>query len=233
MNIAGILAGGIGTRMGADMPKQFLELGGVPIIVRVVEKFKKNKNIDFVVVAMNSDWISYCKELFSKWNIDLNKVELISGGNTRFESLCNVAKRAWEIDKDSTVISHDCARVFVSDNIIDNNIEMIKSVDCTTTSVPTIDTVLISENGITSDSVPVRDTIFLDQGPQAFRAGEYLSLIKGFSENEKLKYMEAGRMYLDRGLKVGIVKGERTNFKITTDFDIKFGEFLIAEGYIK
>ena len=233
MNIDGILAGGIGSRMGGDVPKQFLEVGGVPIIVRVIRRFAENGNIDSVIVAMNSDWMEYCTELLKKHNIDVDRIDLIEGGSTRFESLYNIAKKAAGYGDDAVVVSHDCARVFVSDEIITNNVLMLKDVDCTTTSVPTIDTVLISEDGITSDRVPDRSKIFLDQGPQAFRAGEFISLADQLDETERKKYMEAGRLYLDRGLKVGIVKGERTNFKMTTDFDIKYGEFLLSEGYIK
>ena len=233
MNIGGILAGGIGSRMGSAVPKQFIEIGGIPIIVRVINRFLGNADIDNVVIAMNPDWMDYCKELMAKNNIDTRKVTLIEGGETRFESLYNLAKKGAEYSDDAIVVSHDCARVFVSDEIITNNIKMLAGADCTTTSVPTIDTVLISENGITSDRVPERSTIFLDQGPQAFYAKQFVSLADSLDEKERKVYMEAGRMYLDKGLKVVIVPGERTNFKMTTDFDIKYGEFLLTEGYVE
>ena len=219
--------------MGSSVPKQFLQVGGIPIIIRVINRFINNENIDLAVIAMNPEWIDYCLDMMEKWNIDINKIVLIEGGETRFESLYNISKKAAEIDRNSIVVSHDCARVFVSDEIINNNIKMIESMDCTTPSVPTIDTVLISENGITSDSVPDRKTIFLDQGPQAYRAFDFIRIADSLKDDERAMYMEAGRMYIDKGLKVGIVMGERTNFKMTTDFDIKYGEFLLSEGYIK
>lgn len=233
MNIAGILAGGIGSRMGGEIPKQFLEVGGVPIIVRVIKRFAGNKNIDSVIVAMNGDWMEYCIKLLKDNGIDTDKIDLIEGGSTRFESLYNIAKKAAEYGDGAVVVSHDCARVFVSDDIITNNVKMLAGADCTTTSVPTIDTVLISKDGVTSDSVPDRKTIFLDQGPQAFYAKQFITLADSLGSDERGKYMEAGRMYLDKGLKVVIVPGERLNFKMTTDFDIKYGEFLLKEGYIK
>ncbi len=233
MNIAGILAGGIGSRMGSEIPKQFIEIGHIPIIIRVINRFMNNANVDFTVIAMNKEWIDYCKKMLVKWNINLNKVIIIEGGNTRFESLCKLTEKAFELDKNAIVISHDCARVFVSDEIIDNNFKMINNVDCTTTSIPTIDTVIVSKNGITSNDVPERKNIFLDQGPQTYRANQFIKLSRSLSNEEKQNYMEAGRMYLDKGLKVGIVKGERLNFKMTTDFDIKYGEFLIKEEYVK
>ena len=124
MNIAGILAGGIGSRMGSTLPKQFLEIGGVPIIIRVINRFINNENIDYAIIAMNSEWMDYCKEMLKKWEIDIEKIALIEGGETRFESLYNIAKKAYEYNNESVVISHDCARVFVSDAIINNNIEL-------------------------------------------------------------------------------------------------------------
>ena len=176
MNIAGILAGGIGSRMGSEIPKQFIEIGHIPIIIRVINRFMNNANVDFTVIAMNKEWIDYCKKMLVKWNINLNKVIIIEGGNTRFESLCKLTEKAFELDKNAIVISHDCARVFVSDEIIDNNFKMINNVDCTTTSIPTIDTVIVSKNGITSNDVPERKNIFLNQGPQTYRANQFIKL---------------------------------------------------------
>lgn len=232
MVVGGILAGGIGSRMGGDIPKQFLNVGGIPIIVRVIKKFFDN-DVDRIIVAMNPEWVEYCHKLLAEWEISKNNLDIIVGGKTRFESLTNIAQKAKEYDDNAVVISHDCARVFVSDNIIKKNIEMIKHMTCVTTSVPTIDTVLVSESGTESSCVPKRETIFLDQGPQTFYASEFLKLVEKLSGNEKQKYMEAGRLYIDNNLKVFIAEGERTNFKMTTDFDMKFGEYLIAEGYVK
>lgn len=233
MNIAGILAGGIGTRMGKNVPKQFLSLNNIPIIIRVIKTFLNNKNINSIIVAMNSEWIEYCNTLLTNWNISQKNIYIIEGGNSRFESLYNITKKAYELDNTSIVISHDCARVFVSDEIINNNLKLIKKYDCTTTSVSAIDTIIVSKNGKTSDKVPNRDTIFLDQGPQAYRSGQFLNIFDSLTNDERLKYMEAGKLFLDKNLKVGIVPGERINFKMTTEFDMKYGEFLISEGVIK
>lgn len=233
MNIAGILAGGTGTRMCKSVPKQFLELCNIPIIIRVINTFLNNKNIDYTVIAMNSDWIDYSYNLFHEWNIDFNKFCIIQGGSTRFESLYNISKKAYDINSNSIVISHDCARVFVSDEIINNNFKLIKNYDCTTTSIPTIDTIIVSSDGLTSDSVPDRKTIYLDQGPQTYRAKKFLEIADSLSSEKRSEYMEIGKMYIDNNLKVGIVQGDRTNFKMTTDFDMKYGEFLILRGVVK
>ena len=234
MIIAGILAGGTGTRMGADKPKQFLEIGGVPVIVRTVRRFMGHPGIDKVIIAMNAEWIDYSIDLLSKNGITTDDVTIVEGGDTRFDSLVALANASLSAagDEPCIMINHDCARPFVSERIISDNIDMMKDFDMLTTSVPTIDTVLLSNNGQTSDVVPERKTVFLDQGPQTVDVRHFLALVDTLDDAEKQKYMEAGRLYLDKGLKVGIVEGERENFKLTTKFDMCLAEMLLQNGTV-
>lgn len=237
MVIGGILAGGLGTRMSnGGLPKQFLKIGGKPVIIRTLERFSQNKNIDRVVVAMNRDWIDYCNDMFAEYGIDMMKTTIICGGETRFESLLCLANECVRIAKEENdsdeiiMINHDCARPFVSDRILNDNITMVRDYDMVTTSVPTIDTVLVSKDGKVSDCVPDRPTIFLDQGPQTLEVNHFLKLVDTLTDKEKEIYMEAGRLYIDKGYRVGIVEGERTNFKLTTQFDLKLAELILSEN---
>ena len=237
MVIGGILAGGLGTRMSnGGLPKQFLKIGGKPVIIRTLERFSQNKNIDRVVVAMNRDWIDYCNNMFAEYGIDMMKTTIICGGETRFESLLCLANECVRIAKEDDasdeiiMINHDCARPFVSDRILNDNITMVRDYDMVTTSVPTIDTVLVSKDGKVSDCVPDRPTIFLDQGPQTLEVNHFLKLVDTLTDKEKEIYMEAGRLYIDKGYRVGIVEGERTNFKLTTQFDLKLAELILSEN---
>lgn len=237
MVIGGILAGGLGTRMSnGGLPKQFLKIGGKPVIIRTLERFAQNKNIDRVVVAMNRDWIDYCNNMFAEYGIDMMKTTIICGGETRFESLLCLANECVRIAKEENdsdeiiMINHDCARPFVSDRILNDNITMVRDYDMVTTSVPTIDTVLVSKDGKVSDCVPDRPTIFLDQGPQTLEVNHFLKLVDTLTDKEKEIYMEAGRLYIDKGYRVGIVEGERTNFKLTTQFDLKLAELILSEN---
>lgn len=236
MNIGGILAGGIGSRMNeGGLPKQLMEVGGMPVIVRTIKAFLDCPKLDFVFVAMNAKWRDYADELIDKAKVGRSRLELIDGGATRFDSLVNLSCASLEksAGEDCVLLNHDCARPFVSQRILSDCLSSIGSYDMVTTSIPTIDTVLVSKDGKRSDCVPERSTIFCDQGPQAFRVKQFLDLVNSLSVEEKGKYMEAGRMYLDKGLSVGIVPGERTNFKLTTPFDIILAEAMIKEGQIK
>ena len=233
----GILAGGIGSRMQKEggLPKQFIEVGGVPVLIRTIQAFLSFEKIDFIFVAMNKDWLDYARKLIVECGIDRSRVELIDGGEARFDSLINLARASSDRSngEQCVLINHDCARPFVSRRIISDCLETMRNYDMVTTSIPTIDTVLISGDGKRSDSVPDRKTVFCDQGPQAFKVDQFLKMVGELAPQEKSRYMEAGRLYLDRNMSVGIVQGERSNFKLTTTFDIVLAEAMIKEGIIK
>lgn len=232
----GILAGGIGSRMNnGELPKQFLEVGGVPVIVRTISAFLLCDRLDFVLVAMNPNWRGHCEELLASCGVDYSRLAIVDGGGTRFESLVNLSKASLERNggEDCVLLNHDCARPFVTQRILTDCLEMVGDFDMVTTSMPTIDTVLVSSDGRRSDSVPDRSTIFLDQGPQAFRVRQFLDLEGKLTEEERRTMIEAGRMYLAKRLSVGIVKGDRNNFKLTTPFDMVLAEAMLKEGIIE
>ena len=238
MNFAGILAGGIGSRMESSVPKQFLKIGDTPIVVRTLNTFLNEKCVDKVILAMNPQWEEYCRNMLEEYGVDTSRVEIIHGGTTRFLSMVNIVRKSMELlgsdlTEDDMMLIHDCARPFVSSRIINDNFVIAKEYNMVTTSVPTIDTVLIAEDGKQSTVVPDRDTVFLDQGPQTFKIKEFYDLFEILTQEEIDSYMEAGRMYLEHNKSVGIVKGERTNFKITTEFDMLLGNMMIQDGQIK
>ena len=235
MNFAGILAGGIGSRMERSVPKQFLGIADIPIVVRTLRTFFSVPCVDRIVLAMNPQWTDYCRNLLRKHGIDLARVDMIQGGATRFLSMANIVDRCIELAGDDLaegdlLCIHDCARPFVSQRIIADNFAMVADYDMVTTSLPTIDTVIIAEDGKTETSVPVRSTVFCDQGPQTFRLKEFKRLQAALSPEETSALIEAGKMYLSAGKSVGIVPGDRMNFKITTEFDLTLAECLLRDG---
>ncbi|MBE6776523.1 MAG: 2-C-methyl-D-erythritol 4-phosphate cytidylyltransferase [Ruminococcaceae bacterium] len=229
MNYAGILAGGIGSRMESKIPKQFLKIAGIPIIVRTINAFLSSKYIDKVILAMNPQWMDYGVNLLKEYDVDTSKIIIISGGTTRFLSMVNIVDACIsDSGEDNYLCIHDCARPFVSQKIIADNFNLLKDYDMVTTSIPTIDTVIIAEDGKESTCVPERSTIFCDQGPQTFNVKQFKDIQNTLTQAETDAYMEAGRMYLEKGYHVGIVEGDRMNFKITTEFDLTFAELLLG-----
>jgi len=236
MIFAGILAGGSGSRMEtATMPKQFIRVCDIPIFIRTLTTFLSVKQIDKVIVSTNPDWEQMYIDLMNEFNIDQNRVILVKGGETRFLSLMNVTKKAYELDSsnEAIIITHDCARIFVSKRIIEDNLKLVKDYDMITTSIPVIDTILQSDDGVSSSVVPDRSKLWADQGPQTFGVSRFLKYVSMIPSEDIKNYIEAGKVYLSHNRKIGIVKGERFNFKVTNDIDLQYAEFLLKGGFIK
>lgn len=236
MIFAGILAGGSGSRMeSANVPKQFLRVCGEPIFIRTLKAFLSVDKIDKIIVSTNPEWEQKYVDLMDEFSIDNERVVLVNGGETRFLSLVNVSKKANEIDPSSEaiIITHDCARMFVSKRIIEDNLELVKKYDMVTTSIPVIDTILQSDDGENISSVPNRSKLWADQGPQTYRTAQFLKYVSMIPEADIPSYIEAGKVYLSHNRKIGIVKGERFNFKVTNDIDLQYAEFLLKGGFIK
>lgn len=235
MIFAGLLAGGTGSRMEtATQPKQFIRVGGVPILIRCLRTFLSVPQIDRVIVSMNTDYEDEYRRELAEYEIDPARVILTAGGDSRFTSLINVVRRASELDDspEAVIVTHDCARLFVSRRIIEDNLEAVGQYDMVTTSLPVIDTILQSEDGMSSSFVPDRSKLWADQGPQTFRVGRFLRYVAMIPPEDIPSYIEAGKLYLSHGCKIGIVRGDRFNFKVTNDIDLEYAEFLLEKGVV-
>lgn len=141
MIFGGLLAGGVGSRMAsAQMPKQFLPVAGIPVFMRTLKVFLSVDAIDKVIVSINMDWKEKYEQLLKEYSIDQQRVILTPGGESRFSSLKNITQRAYMecSDKQSIIITYDCARMFVSKRILADNISHIERFDMVTTALPTI-----------------------------------------------------------------------------------------------
>ena len=142
MNFAVLLAGGVGSRMKTSkFPKQFLELGGEPLLRLTVDKFLACPRIDHVIVAAPSIWMSHTCDLLR--GPRFSDVHVCEGGHTRQESLYKAVKyieSVFPVTDDDIVVSHDVARPFVSLRVIDENIDAMKQYDAVDTVLPATDT---------------------------------------------------------------------------------------------
>ncbi|OXC07172.1 2-C-methyl-D-erythritol 4-phosphate cytidylyltransferase [Ligilactobacillus agilis] len=211
MNIAAIFAGGVGTRMHTkELPKQFLKIHDKPIIIRTLELFEENPEIDMIVIACVENWIGYLNKLISKYN--LRKVQrIVKGGKSGQESIYNILKAAEELgdrDKDIVLI-HDGVRPLITQKTIFDNI----------TSVKVKETVLIVDNDESITEVPDRATSRLARAPQSFYLDDILSAHeKAISEN-KFDFIDSCSMLQYYGKKLYLVDGPQENIKITTPDD--------------
>jgi 2-C-methyl-D-erythritol 4-phosphate cytidylyltransferase len=206
-----ILAGGTGTRLGIETPKQFLPLGNKTILRYTTEKFFKIS--DIIIIAVPNDRIKFTEDIFS----DTDFIKVISGGETRFESLERIIKSA-DFHKGDIIITHDAARPFVSERLIEETAMAAAEFGAATAAFASSDTVAFAENGFIK-SVPQRNAVLCVQTPQAFDAVSLFEITKSLSDCEKNSLTDASGIFTAKGFFVRCVQGEKTNFKITDKFD--------------
>jgi len=222
MNIAIIFAGGSGVRMGAGMPKQFLEVNGKPIIIHTLKLFQKHPDIDKIIVSVLPDYIPHMKSLAEEYSI--TKIEdIIPGGETAQDSIYNALIRAKETNPgDSIVLLHDGVRPFITRDVITNNIEGVKKNGNAITTTACFETILISREGKNVDEVPFRKETFAAQAPQSFRLDDIIAAHDEIRKRpEKYENMvDACTIMKTIGKDVHMVEGNRGNIKVTTPEDV-------------
>lgn len=229
MNIAIIFAGGAGVRMGAGIPKQFLEINGKPIIVHTLDLFENHPEIDKIYMSVLKDYIPYMKKLINKFNI--NKVAgIVAGGETGQDSIYNALSLAAEENPgDSIVLIHDGVRPSVSYDTISRNIEGVKKNGNAVTCTPCFETILMSHNGDKVETVPYRKDTFAAQAPQSFRLEDILSAHEKVRKKESRydNLVDSCTLIKSIGREAYMVEGNRGNIKVTTPEDVYMYRALI------
>ena len=221
MNIALVLAAGKGTRMGATIPKQFIEYKEKPILVHTLEAFAKHSNVHKICVICPADSVEYTKKLLQEYNIP--KIAWVeAGGDSRRESsYIGVARLAKEFGKNDVVMIHDGARPNVSERIISENIEAAVKFGACETAIPSQDTIAVSEDGQRISGIPDRSKMYNVQTPQSFKIGIILKAHEAWMEKDGGNATDDAALVLADGLDVYLVKGEKSNLKITTEEDLR------------
>lgn len=229
MNIPIILAGGVGSRVGADRPKQFVEVLGKPVIVYTIEAFQKHPEIDKIEVVCIEEYIDYLKELIQKYN--LNKVKWITKGGKDFQhSVINgINNLKGKISDDDIVLVHYAASPFITDDIITDAIRVCKLKE---NSCPAMSSVLLlgDNNGEKSSNWVNRDNIMLLNSPQCFKYSYITQLYDEATEKNLLDKVEPHTttlMFL-MNRDIYFSKSSQTNIKITNKEDLD-----LFEGYVR
>lgn len=169
MLIAVILAGGTGTRMGADRPKQFLPLGGRMVVERAIDAFDRAPCVDEVAVVVHPEWLEFMAEIVAR-NRWAKLTRIIRGGSERYQSSLNALKAYADAPEGTNVLLHDAARPWVSQEIIAKVGEALQDAQAVGVGIPSTDTLWQTDplQGRVS-SIPDRSTMYRAQTPQAFR----------------------------------------------------------------
>lgn len=227
-----ILAGGIGNRMESEKPKQFLMIGGHPIIIHTLNKFYNHGGFEKIIVLCPKEWIDYTNNLVKEYmDNSANDIVVIAGGFSRNDTIMEGIKYIEDnkgLDDSTIIVTHDAARPFINNRIIDENIELTLQYGATTTAVPATDTILYCPSGNEIESITDRSVLYSCQTPQTFFAKKLRELYHALDSKEKEEFTDASGIYVKNGLPVKIVRGEMQNFKITYPNDL-----IIADAYIK
>lgn len=234
MIYAEILAGGKGTRMGnTEMPKQFLMLGKKPIFIHTVEQFLMNKRIDKVFICCPEEWVSYTKDTLKRYISNTDKIIVVKGGQTRNDTIlngCHFIEENYGIQDDDIILTHDAVRPFLTQRIIDDNIDGALKYGAVDTVVEAFDTIVHSKKGQIITDIPVRSEMYQGQTPQSFNIKLLMSFFDSLTEDEKDILTDACKALVIKGIDVHLVKGEVSNIKITTQYDLKVANGLVEEN---
>ena len=235
-NIAVVLAGGTGSRMGTSVPKQFLPLAGKTMIEHSIETFCSHLAIDEVAVVIHPDWRGRMEEIVAEGRWEKLK-KIIDGGSERYMSSLNAIMAYIDEPDDTNLLLHDAARPWVSKEIVDRVVAAIQHHEAVGVAVPSTDTVwevhpdMNDQCLMYSDQcsvprfvarIPERKLMWRAQTPQAFR----LPLIRdayqrALQDSQFQATDDCGvvRKYM-RGIKIAVVEGDERNRKITFKEDL-------------
>ncbi len=220
-----IVASGTGSRMGSEIPKQFIEVLGKPVIAYTINSLSKCKDIDEIIIVTLSDYLVYCKDIVDAFGFD--KVSrIVCGGDTRGNSVFNGLK---ELDDDCDIVAiHDGVRPMIDSDTVSECIHQARKYGCAAVGVKMKDTVKVCDENGFIDHTADREKMWAIQTPQVFKKDIIYALHKDAHE-KNLSFTDDCILAESAGYKVKIVEGQYENIKITTPQDIFIMKGLLGE----
>ena len=228
MNIALIIAGGVGARMGQDIPKQFLSVEDKPVIVYTMEAFQRHAESDSIVVVCVDGWADVLRAYARQFGI--SKLDMVVPGGDNGQSSIRNGLFALEGDHfpDDIVLIHDAIRPMVSEEIISDCIEKTHVFGNAIAVVPCAEAMLTTQNGRESSGQYPRDGLKRTQTPQGFKLGEICDLHRQALELGITNSVASCTLMVEMGRQVHFSKGSERNVKLTTVEDIDIFKALLA-----
>lgn len=225
-------AAGLGTRMtpghsSSSAPKQFLELGGVPILIHTLRAFAAAPQVTEMIVAVRASEMERLASQVREYGF-ADKVRVVEGGDHRQESVANALK-AISCDDDDIVLVHDAVRPLIDAATIARTIQAVEKHNAAIVGLPAVDTIKqverTADGAIITSTIP-REYIVRAQTPQGFRCG---LLKRAFAEAGADGFVGTDEASLVEraGAQVAVVQGSPANFKITQPGDLELAEFYL------
>ncbi len=229
MNIALIIAGGVGARMNQDIPKQFINVYDKPVIVYTMEAFQKHPDIDAIEIVCLEGWHDVLRAYAKQFGIA--KLEnIVCGGKNGQDSIRNglydIAER--HNNDDDIVLIHDAIRPMLSEEIITENIRVCKEKGNAITVIPCTAAMLKTYDSVsTTEQVP-RDNLKITQTPQTFFVNEIVEAHKEALSKGITNSVASCTMYIELGRELYLAQGSEKNLKLTTAEDIEIFKALLS-----
>ena len=231
MNIAIVIAGGVGSRMGADVPKQFIEVNGKHVLAYTLESFQKHPLVDLIEVVCIQGWEDDVWSYKEKYGI--SKLKWIApGGKTGQESIRNgVYNLDGEVADDDNIIIHDGIRPLVEDDVLDDLITKCDIYGNAVTSMPYNEQIFIIDDEISTTRYIPRETLRRVATPQCYKYKLLYEKYKEAFEKEIGIYGSSytNTMMVELGVRLYFAKGSDRNIKLTTPGDLEIFQSMIEK----
>ncbi len=228
-NIALIIAGGVGNRMGQDIPKQFINVYDKPVIIYTLEAFQKHPSIDEIYCVCLEGWHDVLRAYSKQFEITKLK-DIFNGGNTAQESIRNGIEGIKDAKEDDIVVIHDGVRPLVDDSVISDVIIKCSELGNAVSSMPYNEQIFVKKDEETTIQYIPRDTLRRVTTPQAYKYGKLIwAYKKAFSENIGIGASSyTNTMMVDLGETLNFASGSDRNIKLTTKDNLE-----IFKAYLK
>jgi 2-C-methyl-D-erythritol 4-phosphate cytidylyltransferase len=220
--VAVIVAGGTGTRMGSQIPKQFLLLHDKPVLFYTIRTFLEAYDDLQIILVLPEEYIDMGREIIDAY-FENNRIQLTSGGETRFHSVQNGLRL---IEEECIIFVHDAVRCLVSIDLIHRCYENALLVGSAVPAIRSKDSIRILNEEENDNEVLDRNRIVMVQTPQTFHSK---ILLPAFEIDFKERFTDEATVVETLGLKISLVEGEETNIKITRPVDLLVAEALLEE----
>lgn len=228
MNIALVLSGGTGSRLGAAIPKQYIEVHGRPIITYCLETLALHERIDAIQIVAEKAWQGFIMEHMTIPAFGQKLRGFSLPGENRQLSIWNGLEsiRSYA-EEDARVLIHDAARPLLSTNLIDRCLQAVEGYDGVLPVLPMKDTVYMSEDGEKVSSLLERNWIFAGQAPEVFKVEAYYKANQTLLPEKILHINGSTEPAIMAGMNIRMIPGDERNFKITTEEDLlRFEEMM-------
>lgn len=228
MVIALLTAAGVGSRMGQDIPKQFMHVENKPIIIHTMEAFQRHPSVDAIAVVTLPSWIDVLKAYAKQFNITKMRW-CVAGGETGQDSIRNGLNAiAAEESEETVIMVHDGNRCLVSDEIISDSLATFKRHGSAVVAIPCVEAVFRSnDNGVSASVSIPREQLFRTQTPHTYTLGKLLWAHKKAMENGITNTAASCTLMQALGEKIYFSRGSEENLKITTVDDMMIFKALL------